>query len=636
MKNVSVELTNSRYGVALRGLVPSVILADGQALDAPYALACQIVQPEEGCLVARATVANAGSRPLRIRGIRWSYDPTAGGTQGVLFPAELGPRYFCTENFRGDWFGAGTTEGDRFGYELSNQQIEMGWSEDGVFPGLFIAATDEPVGLLIAQATQAKLWAIFRWRGKILEQSRWLLEIEECPGAVPWIEIPVGGTFAGEKLFFAMVATNDPQRATGAYFRQLRRDGLFARRALNPLPAQRIYCSWNYDFMADIDEEKFLGQIPILKKHFPSVKFLQLDDGYQTCHAPGQRAMIDLCYGDLPQPFDAQRFPSGPKALADRIRAAGLRPAIWLGLWASLGSRMLQDHDDWILRDDAGRALRFGKWYGGTAILDPSVPGVRDYLERLAATVFGEWGFEGVKLDFSSFAFNAKRVRFRHGGRTQIELRHELEAIFRRHLPADGFFGWCVVAGTAQPFLSQADYFRNAIDIGHGNWNTARRIALWTANTYLLLQEPPCLPNIDSIGWSRHFDETAWETWLSFCAVSSAALELSGDLRKLSVARLRRLARTLEFSDPARTVRCPGVRTATGGQPPAVWLAEGADATLVGAFNWTEQPLRVELVQALTELPTKQVTDAWTGEPDRLPAIVDLPPRGSRLWLVRR
>jgi len=385
--------------------------------------------------------------------------------------------------------------------------------------------------------------------------------------------------------------------------------------------------------MADIDEEKFLGQIPVLKKHFPSVKFLQLDDGYQSCHAPGQRAMIDLCYGDLETPFDPVRFPGGPKALADRVRTAGLRPAIWLGLWASIGSRMIKDHPDWVLLDDSGAPLLFRQWYGGTAILDPSVPGVRDYLDRMCRTVFGEWGFEGVKLDFSSFAFNGKRFRFRHPGKTAIELRHELESIFRRYLPRDGFFGWCVVAGTGQPFLAQADYFRNAMDIGYGNWDVARRIGRWTANTYLFLQEAPCLPNIDSIGWSKDFDETSWISWLNFCAISGAALEVSGDLRNLPEDRLRRLARTLELSDPNRIVRCPGLAVARG-QAPAVWMAEGAGSALVGVFNWSDQPETFEVASVLPALRGQTVGDAWSGAKQLLPERLDLEPHGSRLWMA--
>ncbi len=629
----NIHLVHSKFNVGIVGLAPAAILADGQSTDTPYGVSVDVTTPEAGCCVAQATITNRGSASLRLQGIRWRFDPEEKNGPALSFPVALQPQVFATENLRGDYFGTGTVEGDRFAYPLTNQPVEYGQAEDHVFPGVFVAAAEAAVGLLIAQASQRRFHALYRFRGRMERQERWLFEIEERVSGITTLELAPGESLCGEKLFFHVTDTNDPQRATAAYFRRLHATGAFARRAHNPLPTQRIYCTWNYDFMADIDEQKVLGQIPVLKQHFPSVKFVQLDDGYQSCHGPDQRAMIDLCYGDLEKPFDPVRFPEGPKALADRIKAAGLRPAIWLGLWASTGSRMLKDHPDWVLRDDTGAPLLFTKWYGGTAILDPSVPGVRDYLDRMCRTVFGEWGFEGVKLDFSSFAFNGKRVRYRHPGKTAIELRHELESIFRRHLPRDGFFGWCVVAGTAQPFLSQADYFRNAMDIGHGNWDVARRIALWTANTYLLLQEAPCLPNIDSIGWSKDFDETSWNTWLSFCAISGAAVEVSGDLRKLPETRLRRLARTLELSDPDRIVRCPGLGSVRD-QAPAVWMAEGARSSLVGVFNWREQPALVDVAAVLPALAGRRAVDAWSGATETLPASVTLEPRGSRLWLI--
>jgi hypothetical protein len=287
------------------------------------------------------------------------------------------------------------------------------------------------------------------------------------------------------------------------------------------------------------------------------------------------------------------------------------------------------------LRDDTGVALVFDKWYGGTAILDPSVPGVREYLDRMCRTVFGEWGFEGVKLDFSSFAFNAKRVRYRCPGRSAIELRHELEAIFRRHLPRDGFFGWCVVAGTAQPFLSRADYFRNAIDIGKGDWPSVKRVAMWTANTNMLLQERPCLPNLDSIGWSEEFDETTWMTWLNFTAVAGGALEVSGDLRKLDAGRLARLQRALELSDPSRRVGCLDIPCGPLTHPPALWLAEGDDGRrLLGIFNWSDKPAEVGLVNPRLDAAHGDWHDPWAGgivHAGGLPQTVRLAARASLL-----
>jgi hypothetical protein len=57
------------------------------------------------------------------------------------------------------------------------------------------------------------------------------------------IEIPPEA-ICGERLFFQIVDTSDPQQATATHFRHLSASGAFARRADNPLPAQRIYCTW--------------------------------------------------------------------------------------------------------------------------------------------------------------------------------------------------------------------------------------------------------------------------------------------------------------------------------------------------------------------------------------------------------
>jgi hypothetical protein len=630
----SLSLIEPAYGIGLAHLAPAAILAPGESSDHVPEVQLTVERPPTGGWVARAILHNPHGCPIRIEGIRWRASRDTDGPS-LLFPPSLAPQVMATENFRGDYFRLGSVEGDRFVYPLTPQPIVYGQSEDHLFPGLFLVSARRPVGLFMAQATQKRFYALFRFLGPSLGAGRWFFEIEERAAGTPVITLPAGGSLEGEAFYFETVATADPQRAAERYYAYLRGSGVFARRSHNPLPAQRIYCSWNYDFMDDITEAKLLGQIPVLQKHFPMVKFIQLDDGYQGPSAGGGRAMVDLCYDGVDKAFDPVRFPSGPKALVDRIRAEGFRPAIWVGLWARLGSRLVQEHPDWILRDDTGEPLLFDKWYGGTAVLDPSVAGVRAYLERLCATLFGEWGFEGVKLDFSSFAFNGRRVRFREEGRTAIEWRHEVERIFRRYLPRDGFFGWCVVAGTGQPFLLQADYFRNAVDIGWGHWETVRRIALWTANTRMFMPEAPCLPNLDSVGWSRHFDETEWLTWLQFAAVSGGALEVSGDLRRLPEERLKRLAKTLELSDPSRRLFTPGLEWIRG-MPPPVWVAEGADEALIGVFNWGEEAAEVALGTWIPDRIGVEVREVWDGRDERLPAVLRLPAHGSRLWYSRQ
>lgn len=77
----------------------------------------------------------------------------------------------------------------------------------------------------------------------------------------------------------------------------------------------------------------------------------------------------------------------------------------------------------------------------------------------------------------------------------------------------------------------------------------------------------------------------------------------------------------------------PGLGSARG-QAPSVWIAEGRPSALVGVFNWTEQPIRVDIAASAPERIGKNAVDAWSGEREVIPAELDLEPRGSRLWEV--
>jgi hypothetical protein len=629
--DAGVSLLYPHQAIGWQGLVPQVILAGREVFDRPCRVTVirDLIAPDHW--VVRAKIENCGSAPVRLRRIRWT------GTEGpaLRFSAEWEPFYFATENLRGDFYDVGTTWGDRYFKPLPNETVELGWSEDQVFPGLFIGGRVEPCGLLVAAASQERFHLIYRLRGGD-GVARWSFEIEELPAGVEDLELVPGETIYGEKIFFGITDTHDPQQATCHYDDVLRTARLYERRESdNPLPQQRIYCSWNYDFFEKITEADLFQQIPVLKKHFPSVRFLQLDDGYQRNYAHGHHAMIDFLY-ETSEPFDISKFPSGPRGLVERVKAEGFRPAIWLGLHAESNSPMIQAHPDWVLCDDGGRPMQTGRY----CVLDPSVQGVRAYLEAVAKTVFDDWGFEGLKLDFSTHAFEGKRTRFRYPGKTALEWRRWLVDLFRRYLPVDGFFGWCVVAGTGNPLQAAggADYFRCAIDIGEGTWDLVCKIASLCANTQMLMQGRPILPNIDSIGWSRNFTVTEWQTWLNLCAVTGAALEVSGDLTKLDEPKLQRLNHTLELSDPSRRVWCADISYDKVNYPPSLWVAQGEKDTLLAVFNWSDDPAAIIhssswLSQLLETNPT--AWDAWTNEVSNiLLSGVAIPPHGSILLRI--
>ncbi|MEI6178258.1 MAG: hypothetical protein WCS43_15305, partial [Verrucomicrobiota bacterium] len=252
-----------------------------------------VEKTEPGFVIAHAEVTNSGPTPVRIKGIRWTHP---GRSQHTLrFPAAHQPHYFSTENYRTDYFGTGTTNSDGFSAPLPNATTELGWSEDAVFPGLFIGAAEKPLGLFCAALTQQKLHLLFRLRG-FNHKGEWFFEIDEHPGLPEGFVLAPGETIRGESLFFGLCQTNNPQEASTEYEKQLEARGVYERLKQNPLADQRIWCSWNYDFFANITEADMMRQIPIIRENFPNVKFIQLDDGYQKEIVPGARAMIDLVY----------------------------------------------------------------------------------------------------------------------------------------------------------------------------------------------------------------------------------------------------------------------------------------------------------------------------------------------------
>ena len=626
--STTLSHTGTPHGIGWLRIGPHVAAAPGDPVDA-LAVEIEAREAPRGRLV-RAAVRNTADRPVGLAAIRWA--SPYGHPPAVRFPASLAPRVFHTENLRGDFVAGGTTRGDGYFRSWPQNVTEYGRSEDHVFPGLFAFAAHEPAGLLCAAASARAFRPLFRLRGGD-GAERLGFAVEEIPAGRATIPLAPGASIAGEWLFFDVVATREPASAVAGYERALARLGTAPGRSSNPLPAQRIYCSWNYDLFESVDESAFLAQAGIVARHLPEVGFLQLDDGYQRAGDDGRRTMVDLVY-ECDEGFDLAKFPSGGRGLADRVRAAGLRPAIWIGLWAPRGGRMIGDHPEWMLRDAFGEPLIFGppdRPERQKVVLDPSLDDVRAYLERMLSIVFGEWGYEGVKLDFSSFAFEHKEARLAHPSRDALACRRWLVDAFRRHLPEDGFFGWCVVTGTADPLLGGegADYFRCAEDIGPGDRDTVRRIAAWCANTQMLMPNRPILPNIDSIGVSRHLDARAHRSWLNLAAVMGGALEVSGDLRKLRDEQLAELAQTLRLSEPARRVWCPRIDET----PPAVWVADGPSDRLLGLFNFADAERHLAAPPELFA-PGARVRDAWTGEAleaDALPRGRRFPPFGSLL-----
>jgi len=165
------------------------------------------------------------------------------------------------------------------------------------------------------------------------------------------------------------------------------------------------WCDW---FMAyeSITEEEVLRNAEFAARTLKpfGFEYIQVDEGFQRWHGDWE--------GNA-------KFPHGMKWLADRIRALGLKPGIWLAPYIiSEPTALFQKHPEWLLRHPDGRLRRVGPWpnedsdwarnenpkrYG----LDITHPGAAAWLADLFDTVANRWGYEMIKIDFVDWSLLA-------------------------------------------------------------------------------------------------------------------------------------------------------------------------------------------------------------------------------------
>lgn len=212
------------------------------------------------------------------------------------------------------------------------------------------------------------------------------------------------------------------------------------------LPKCTGWTSW-YNYYTKISQQILLDNLQALKQAAIPLDVFQIDDGYQEA------------VGDWLKPNG--KFPSGMKAVAGEIKAAGYRPGIWLAPFVcEQRSAIYREHPEWLLRNARGVPVKAGwnpGWSGWFYALDIYSPGFRDYLKRVFKTVFEDWGYEMVKLDFLYAAALVPR-KDRSRGRIMTDA---LE--FIRELVEDKWVLGCGVP--LGPSFGQVDYCRIGSDV---------------------------------------------------------------------------------------------------------------------------------------------------------------------------
>jgi hypothetical protein len=439
------------------------------------------------------------------------------------------------------------------------------------------------------------------------------------------VKVPPGGAVDGDITWLQITPHADLRRAFADY-----NEALLARYDFRPLSSpnrdELIWGSWNLGIWDKCTDDLVVGNAEIIKEHFPRVRWVQIDEGWAG-HPWGAMG-CPLYEGAL-----ESRFPRGLKAVADDIKALGLRPALWCGMHIKEGARVLVEHPEWLLQNRDGKPHVTGRY-----LLDCSREDVRDFLVRTYRRVIREWGYEGIKLDFWTYPFEDHGMFYQNDDRTSLELRTWWLRSLRELLPEDGYLQPGCNLCSISPFVAMwSDNVRYGVDVGEGDdWQAVTDSAAWLAALSLFEPGRMWLPNSDAIGSMKRMDGAKRRTWLSFCAVTNSALELGADLRQesppdwkyaqriLAGVRVGAPFKPVDFGQPDMPV------------PPCLWFSEGGappdgDESYAGmfcAFNWKEdsgESQRVTFEALGLDGERYRLVNYWTGEVTVAEKGIDVP-----------
>lgn len=366
-----------------------------------------------------------------------------------------------------------------------------------------------------------------------------------------------------------------------------------------------------------------------------ALQYLTIDMGWETA------------WGDW---IPNRRFPARLRTLADKLKAAGWRPGIWVAPFqVSLFTPLARSRQDLFLRHPSGSLIivETDTPCGPSLLLDFSLPEVQSLIRRWFGNM-RKAGFELFKIDY----LYLKYLEQARQGRNPVGQVAFLRAFFKTLREAVGPNAHILnCGGLKEAALGYADSARVTIDI-HNFWghirNNATQLAqsfwmhrnLWVNDPDFAIVRTPgtCktrylnMPHAtgpltnDQPFWMRGepASQAEMRLWLSVVRLNGGSLFLSDSIQSLATegrADLQRLFPPLSAGfDPLDLFER---------KRPGIWLARDRNRPTLGLFNWNDQPETLALPPPLNQpLPA---IDFWSGERLRLKGTVDLPARSGRL-----
>lgn len=325
------------------------------------------------------------------------------------------------------------------------------------------------------------------------------------------------------------------------------------------------WCSWYY-YGPSISEDIILENAKASKDNEIPFEYIQIDDGWQICN------------GD----WEANdRFPSGMKALADKISGMGFKPAIWVApFFFTNTSKTFLEHKDWFINN------------GDTKfpMIDYSVEGARKYLRKLFRTLSREWGYRYIKIDLvlQKLAMNG----FSKPGFTAMDNFREAMKIMRSAVTKDTVLLTCT--SPVGPSAGVADSVRVGPDIA-GNWGTLKFCAKRIAKRYYISQYMQIDSDCILLRDARNEDDNIYiycrrselenDTFLTFISAMGGATFSSDKLTLLGEKQMDKLKRLFPVNNKTATPLDIFERDI----PSIYYYGKRGDIHMYALINWEDE-----------------------------------------------
>ena len=329
--------------------------------------------------------------------------------------------------------------------------------------------------------------------------------------------------------------------------------------AFNPL-----YSTW-YAYLQDVHADELEEEARLAASL--GMKTMILDDGWQKIDS---RTFYSATGDWMPV---TNRFPD-MKAHVAAVHKAGLKYMIWLAVP--------------YMGDEAKNYSRFKGMMlrgGDTGVLDPRFPEVREYLISTYERVVGEWGFDGVKLDFiDSFVLpkNDPAIKDGYAGRDYRSLPDAVNRLMKDILTRLKKIKPEVLVEFRQHYMGPAI-------LQYGNMmRCADCPADPTANRRrvcdLRLTSGGIAVHSDMLVWSR--DETPEGAALPILNVLFSTIQYSMILKTINPQHRAVIRHWLEFSQNHRDALLKGAFTPHHAENGYTWIeGESAAERVVAAYS---------------------------------------------------